>query len=102
MEPKRTLRPRTRLPYYLLGLLLVLQLVQPDVVWTSALVGLGLTVGLSYMWARTLHDWVGVQRVSKGAWVVVGDTLTEQFTVYNQGLLPVLWATVCDASDIPG
>ena len=102
MEPKRTLRPRTRLPYYLLGLLLVLQLVQPDVVWTSALVGLGLTVGLSYMWARTLRDWVGVQRVSKGAWVVVGDTLTEQFTVYNQGLLPVLWATVCDASDIPG
>lgn len=102
MEPVRTLRPRTRLPYFLLGLLLVLQLLQPDDVWMVALAGLGMAVGLSYLWAQSLRKRVAVERVSKGAWMVVGDTLTEQFVVRNEGLWPVLWATVRDESNIPG
>ncbi len=102
MEPDRRLKPHSRLPLFLIGLLLALQLLQPDDVWVVALVGLGLAVGLSYLWARSLRNGVVVERLSKGAWVVVGDSLTEQFVLHNHALWPVLWATVHDASTIPG
>ncbi len=100
--PNRTLRLRTRLPLYLLGLLIVLQLVQPDRAWAYPLAGLSVMVGLSYLWTRSLCGQVTVARQSRGAWAVVGDRLQERWVLHNRSPLPLLWATVQDNSTIPG
>lgn len=98
----RQLRPTSALPFAAWGLLLFLQLISPDKVWSWLLVGLSFLIGLAYLWARSLRDRVTATRRTLGAWVVVGDQIREQFTLNNEGVLPVLWARVRDRSDAPG
>ena len=100
-EVERKLIWRTRLPLYVLGLLVFLQLVEPDRVWMSLLVGIGGLVGVSYVWARSMRDNVHVERITRGNWIVAGDKLEERFQVQNRSIFPLLWATVSDHSDIP-
>jgi len=98
----RTMRLRTRLPLVALGLLLVAQLTSPDRAWMLLLVGLSLMLGIAWLWARAMYDEVNARRWSSGAWVVVGDAITEHFELTNSGALPVLWAEIRDFSDVPG
>lgn len=101
-EAERHLELRTRLPLYLLILLLGLQLVEPDPTWMYLLVGLAAWLGISYLWALEMRDDVHVLRQTRGNWIVVGDQLEESFELINHSLLPVLWATVQDYSEVPG
>ncbi len=95
-------RLRTKLPLYLLGVLVFLQLVEPHQTWMALLVGLSALLGISYLWAREMRDKIQVERSSRGNWIVVGDTLEERFQLHNRSTFPVLWATVSDRSDVPG
>lgn len=99
---QRTLKLRTRLPLYLLAILAVLQIVEPDRAWTYLLAGLGTLLGLSYLWAYEMLTSVEIERSSQGAWVVAGDRLIERWQLLNRSSWPLLWATIRDQSNIPG
>ncbi len=81
-------RLRTRLPLYLLGVLVFLQLVEPHQTWMALLVGLSALLGISYLWAREMRDKIQVERSSRGNWIVVGDTLEERFQLHNRSTFP--------------
>jgi uncharacterized protein (DUF58 family) len=98
----RRLRPTGYLPFIAWGWLLFMQLISPASAWSWMLVGLGVLLIVSYLWARMLRDQVSVSREVLGTWVVAGDRLREQFTLTNAGRLPVLWAQVADHSAVPG
>ncbi len=105
MEPAaviRRLRPSSALPFILWAALFIMQIISPDRAWSWPLVGLSVMLLFSYLWARMLRDRVTARREARGAWVVVGDQLVEQFTLTNRGQLPVLWARCRDESGIPG
>ena len=57
---------------------------------------------MGYGWARVMRDRVTAERRTLGTWVVAGDELHEEFTLVNNGVLPVLWAHVRDRSEVPG
>ncbi len=97
----RTLRLRTRLPLALAGFLILAQLVNPDRVFVMLLMALGLTLGVAWLWARSLRDNLHARRWSHGAWIVVGDAMVEHFELTNAGFFPLLWAEVRDHSDMP-
>ncbi len=97
----RTLRLRTRLPLALAGFLILAQLINPDRVFMMLLAALGLTLGVAWLWARSLRDHVHARRWSRGGWIVVGDAVIEHFELTNEGFLPVLWAEMRDHSDMP-
>lgn len=98
----RRLTPTGPLPFVAWAALLVVQLVSPDKAWSWLLVGLGALLVMSYGWARMMRDHVTAERRTLGTWVVAGDELREEFTLVNDGLLPVLWAQVRDDSEVPG
>ncbi len=99
---ERRLRVATPWPFIAWVALLAMQIISPDPAWSWPLVGLGALIALSYGYARVLRDGVTGQRQTLGTWVVAGDRLAERFTLTNAGPLPVLWARVVDASDVPG
>lgn len=99
---RTTLRPTSALPFLAWAVVLVMQLISPDRVWSWLVVGLGVLIIIAYMWARMLRDRVTVERRTHGVWVVAGDRLREHFALTNRGKLPVLWARVCDHSEVPG
>jgi len=88
-------------PLFLLPLVLLNQLLTPHPVWiTLAIVLVGL-YALSYLWIRHLVWYVELVRERQGTIMVAGDLLTEEFTLHNQGLVPVLWAAFLDHSQMP-
>ncbi|MGB2771528.1 MAG: DUF58 domain-containing protein [Anaerolineae bacterium] len=91
----------SRTPLALIALLLALQLVTPSVVWTILLVGLAITLGLSFAWLHRLATDVSLTRRQRGAWVVAGDALEEMWELVNRGALPVLAAEIVDHSTLP-
>lgn len=99
---RRTVRIRSRLPLALLGLLLLNQIFNPARIWVGLMLGLGVLVLFCYLWARALSRGLDGQRTVRGAWVVAGDLLAEQFTVANAAALPALWVEVLDRSNLPG
>ncbi len=99
---RRTLRVRSRLPFVILGLLLVNQIFNPARIWVGVIFGLAALLLLCYLWARLLRDGLDAQRVQRGAWVLAGDALHERFTVENRSGMPALWVEVLDHSDLPG
>lgn len=102
-QPERgRLRPTSPWPFIAWGVLLITQLVSPDRVWSWLLVGLGLLIGVAYLWARQMCDRVTASRRVFGAWVVAGDRLREQWALDNRSKLPVLWARIRDHSEVPG
>jgi uncharacterized protein (DUF58 family) len=93
-----------RAPFWtaLLPLLLVLQLLFPDKVWTTLLVGLGGAWLAAYVWARSLANNLRLVREMRFGWANVGDRLEERFTLINTGLAPALWIEINDQSTLPG
>ena len=91
----------SRAPLALLVFLLALQLVTPSAVWTILLAGLATALGLSFFWLRRLAVNVSLTRRQRGALVVAGDVLEEEWTLSNAGALPVLTAEMVDRSTLP-
>lgn len=100
--PQRALQLTTPLPLVLIALLLFLQLTNPSRAWSWLLSGLTTILVIAYVWACQMRDRVIAGRELRGTWVVVGDVLQEHFRLQNDSYLPVLWAEVVDASDVPG
>jgi len=99
---ERRVRPASLLPILAWVGLLLMQAISPDRAWSWLLVGLSVMLITGYFWARSLRDRVTAHRQTLGTWVVAGDQLVEQFSIINQGWLPVLWARVHDESAVPG
>lgn len=99
---RRTVRLHSRLPWIVLGLLLVNQIFNPARIWVGIMMALGVLLLFSYAWARALQGGLSAQRALRGAWVLAGDLITEDFTVENASSLPALWVEVLDHSNLPG
>ena len=82
--------------------LFILQLTDPSRVWTILLVGLGGLWLISYVWARSLAEWLTILREMRYGWVQVGDLLEERFTLENKSWLPATWVELEDHSTLPG
>jgi uncharacterized protein (DUF58 family) len=66
------------------------------------LVGFGGLLLVSFIWLRLLAGSVGGSRRLRFGWVAVGDRLSEQFQLVNNGPLPAFWVEVVDHSNVPG
>jgi uncharacterized protein (DUF58 family) len=95
------LKLNARLLPWLVGLLLVMQLVVPFRGWIILLVGLGAGWLVSYLWARSLAQSLKLTRETRFGWTQVGDRLEERFTLVNQDWAPALWVEVIDHSTMP-
>ena len=56
---------------------------------------------ITFLWTRGLVQNVGVHRVLRTKWCMVGDTIQEDFVMRNDGRLPALWLEVRDDSTVP-
>jgi uncharacterized protein (DUF58 family) len=65
-------------------------------------IGLGLTQGIAFLWARSLQKGITLTRERRYTWAQVGDRLEERFTVNNKGHLPAVWLEIVDHSTLPG
>jgi len=82
--------------------LVLLQLLWPDRVWTTLLIILAGSWLVSFLWALALARRLSLERSMRYGWAQVGDLLEERFTVTNDSRLPALWLEVDDHSDLPG
>lgn len=93
----RTVWPLLLLPFLLFG-----QLVTPHPVWVVMLVTILGVYAIGYAWVREQAQAVHFTRRRTGAILVAGDSLREEFTIFNRSGLPLLWAAFVDASNLPG
>jgi len=85
----------------LVGLLLVMQIIDPYRGWVILLAGLGGLWLLSYLWSRSLAHGLTLTRQMRFGWAQVGDKLEERFTLVNDGWAPCLWVEIVDPSTLP-
>jgi len=97
----RSIHLNSRLLPFLIGLLILLQLIQPYRGWMILLFGLGGAWITSYLWARSLLKNLHLMREMRFGWAQVGDQLEERFTIENNGPVPALWVEIIDHSTIP-
>ncbi|MGD2206953.1 MAG: DUF58 domain-containing protein [Anaerolineae bacterium] len=104
MEQKCTVRLQLKARYlpFVVGLLLLLQLLVPYRGWMILLVGMGGAWLLSHRWARSLARGLELTREMRYGWAQVGDRLQERFTLANRGWAPATWVAILDQSDLPG
>lgn len=105
METKSKIQLRigsSRLPFFLLGFLLLAAILLPDRIWNTLLVGFGGLFVIAYLWARVLVESLHADRHLRFRWVSVGDQLHEEFTLHNQSTIPALWVEILDYSNVPG
>ena len=100
--PRIKVKLNTRLLPVLTGIVLIMQLTFPFKGWTILLVGLGGLWLISFSWAQTMAQSLGLTREVRFGWAHVGDRLEERFTLTNRGPLPAIWAEVVDHSTMPG
>jgi uncharacterized protein (DUF58 family) len=60
-----------------------------------------LTLG-AYLWVREVGPRVRLQRRLRSEWGQVGDALEEQWELFNDARLPLLWLEIEDASTLTG
>jgi uncharacterized protein (DUF58 family) len=104
MEQKPVVRIRLNLPWLrvLLAILVLLQLLDPNKAWMMLIIGFGGLWLLMYLWSRQLAAGLRILRDQLYGWLQVGDWLEERFVLSNQSLLPAVWVSIEDASDLPG
>ncbi|MFH1523643.1 MAG: DUF58 domain-containing protein [Chloroflexota bacterium] len=93
---------QSRLWPALAALLLLLQILWPNKVWTAMLIILGGAWLLGFLWARSLARGLSLDRKMRYGWAMVGDRLEQIFAVSNRGWAPGLWLEVEDHSTLPG
>jgi len=96
------IRLRTRIPMFLMVLLLLLHIFTPSRATFFVLVVLVLVHGLAYYWARQLGSHLRLQRLHRYGWAQVGDVIEERFVLHNDSWLPAIWLTLDDRSNLPG
>jgi len=74
----------------------------PRKIWMIFLVGMAAVFAISYIWARSLRNNLGLTREMSFGWSQVGDRFQERFYMTNQGWVPAIWVTVVDHSDLAG
>ncbi len=84
------------------GLVLVLQILDPSRAWKTLLVTLGGAWLVGYLWARGLAKNLRLTREIRYGWAQVGDELEERFTVTNDSIFPATWVEIDDYSTLPG
>jgi len=93
---------RLRLPFMLLGVLLITAVFLPDRVWNTLLVGIGGLFIVAFLWTYALAKNLHVTRKLRFGWVSIGDRLSEAFELENRGFIPALWVEINDESTVPG
>jgi uncharacterized protein (DUF58 family) len=93
---------RVRWPLAALPFLLLAQIAMPDPVWTTTGVVILVCYVGAWLWVRALAHNLRLERNRHGTLLVVGDTLEEEFRVFNNGSTPAVWAELVDASTLPG
>ena len=101
-QAKVYVRLKARYLFFLVGLLLLLQLLAPHKSWVILLVGLGGAWLIGNRWAHSLAKGLALTRERRFGWARVGDQLQERFTLANHGWAPALWVAVVDHSTLPG
>src|SRR5688500_18765157 len=81
--------------------LLVLALVASVAILYYLFYAIMALVIITFIWTRSLVQNVGVHRVLRTKWCMVGDTIQEDFIMRNDGRLPALWLEVRDESTVP-
>lgn len=89
-------------PLILLPIALINQILAPHPVWIVLLVSIAGVYAIAILWLRSQVKTLDLLRTRLNENVVAGEPLIEQFVLRNSGYLPVLWAAVEDASDLPG
>jgi uncharacterized protein (DUF58 family) len=104
MEQNCTVQLQLKARYlpFLVGLLLLLQLLVPYKGWMILLVSLGGAWLVSYLWAHSLAQGLELTREMRYGWAQVGDKLQERFTLANKGRAPATWVAILDHSNLPG
>jgi len=95
-------RLTSRIPLYMLALLLFLQIFSPAPAVMFVLLVLGGVVGLSYLWVRLSARGITLHRQRRYGWAQVGDVIEERFILHNDAWVPLLWAEIGDHSNLPG
>jgi len=85
----------------LCGILLIMYLLDSYKGWSVLLIGLGLAFLLSYIWARSLANGLGLKREMRFGWAQVGDHLEERFTLVNRSSFPAQWVEILDQTNMP-
>lgn len=80
----------------------ILQFVAPARIWNILFMGLGLSLLVSFFWARSLKGGVVFTRERRYTWAQVGDHLEERLVIANNGIFPALWIEIVDRSTLPG
>ncbi len=93
---------KSRLLPTVVGLLLIMQFIDPSPIWVKLIVGLAGLWLISFLWVRLLARNLGLMREIRYGWAQVGDRLEERFTLKNEGWVPALWVEVMDHSNLPG
>jgi uncharacterized protein (DUF58 family) len=101
-QVEMTVRLKARYMPFLIGLLLLMQLIWPHKSWTVLLVLLGGAWLIGNRWARSLAEGLELKRERRFGWSQVGDRLQERFTLANRGWAPALWVSIRDHSTLPG
>jgi uncharacterized protein (DUF58 family) len=102
MEPLVKVSLKSRLPLVGLILVLPLALLLPGQIWSMLLAGYGGLMLIAYFWAHLLARSLRGSRQLRFGWVAVGDRLSEQFEIRNDGELAVIWVELSDESNVPG
>ena len=102
MQIQPTIRLRTKLPIYIIGVLILLTILLPNSAWWVLLVSFAGMLSVSYAWVRVLIEQFSIERTLRSSWVAVGDQIDEWFTLRNHSLLPGIWYEVIDRSNVPG
>lgn len=96
-----TVKFRGWLPALITCLTIILQFTAPAKIWTMLFIGLGITLTITWYWARELQTGLSFTREHRYTWAQVGDRLEERFTVTNTSFIPALWLEIEDHSTLP-
>lgn len=84
----------------LTGFVFILQLLRPDRVWMTLLVGFGGAWLIGAFWVLSLARNLHFDREIRFGWAQVGDRLQERFTLVNAGWAMALWVEIKDYSNL--
>ena len=88
------------LPVLTIGML-IMQLLDPSIIWKTLIMVFGGMWLIGWLWVRSLKNSLRLTREMRFVWAQVGDKLEEQFTLTNDGALPATWIELVDHSTLP-
>lgn len=102
MQIQTRIRLKSRLLPIVVGLLIIMQFIDPSSIWLKLIVGMAGLWLISYLWVRWLASNLELTREIRYGWAQVGDRLEERFTLKDNSWIPALWVEIKDQSNLPG